>query len=236
MPRAARISRTRLRRRGGVRGGRGQSTDSCILRLALSSGPPGNGVSGISKQYHADSVGPRWLDSRQSFYFVIGNLSSKAKFSSRTFTRGSPRKPNCRPSVCAWTRFSSASSEILRSLATRGIWNSAPAGVMCGSSPEPEVVTRSTGTGLPGFSDCRVVTSVFTRSTSFWLVGPKLLPEELSAAYPLLPAAEGLGWKYAGPLNGWARIREPTTTPFLVINWPFALSGQRRAKPVITRG
>ena len=38
-----------------------------------------------------------------------------------------------------------------RALATRGTWNSAPAGVMSGSSPLAEVVTRSTGTGVSGF-------------------------------------------------------------------------------------
>ena len=59
---------------------------------------------------------------------------------------------------------------------------SAAAGVMSGSRPEAEVVTRSTGTGLPGFSACKVATSCFTRSMSFWLVGPRFEPPELAAS------------------------------------------------------
>ena len=43
-----------------------------------------------------------------------------------------------------------------RSRAIRGTWNSAAAGVMSGSRPEAEVVTRSMGTGCPGFSACNV--------------------------------------------------------------------------------
>ena len=38
-------------------------------------------------------------------------------------------------------------SEIPRSRATRGTWNSAAAGEMCGSNPDADVVTRSIGTG-----------------------------------------------------------------------------------------
>ena len=38
-------------------------------------------------------------------------------------------------------------SAIPRARATRGIWNRAASGLMCGSRPLPEVVTRSTGIG-----------------------------------------------------------------------------------------
>ena len=69
-----------------------------------------------------------------------------------------------------------------RALATRGTWNSAPAGVMSGSSPLAEVVTRSTGTGVRGFSACSFSASSLTRSTSAFEVGPRLEPAELSAA------------------------------------------------------
>ena len=39
-----------------------------------------------------------------------------------------------------------------RAFATRGIWNSAEAGEMSGSRPEPEEVTMSEGMASPGFS------------------------------------------------------------------------------------
>ena len=61
---------------------------------------------------------------------------------------------------------------------------------MCGSSPEAEAVTRSIGTGAPGFSARRRSTSAFTRSTSFLLVGPRFAPDEAPASYPAAPAAE----------------------------------------------
>ena len=51
-------------------------------------------------------------------------------------------------STSAWT----ASAAAPRSRATRGTWNSAAAGDTCGSRPDADVVTRSTGTGTPGFS------------------------------------------------------------------------------------
>ena len=67
-------------------------------------------------------------------------------------------------------------------MATRGTWNSAPAGVMSGSRPLAEVVTRSTGTGVDGFSACNLAASSLTRSISAFEVGPRLEPAELSAA------------------------------------------------------
>src|SRR5579871_3083975 len=47
-----------------------------------------------------------------------GESLSSARFSSSTFTRGSPRKPNCRPSVLSSISFSTCSFESLRSRAT----------------------------------------------------------------------------------------------------------------------
>ena len=65
----------------------------------------------------------------------------------------------------------------LRAAATRATWRAALAGLMCGSSPDAEVVSMSPGTGLsPAFS-----TSPVTRSTSALLVGPVLEPPELPA-------------------------------------------------------
>src|ERR1035437_10292889 len=65
------------------------------------------------------------------------------------------------------TNWRNAYSLIPRALATRGSWKAAAAGVISESRPEAEAVTRSMGTGVPGFSACAVVTSPFTRSTSF---------------------------------------------------------------------
>ncbi len=72
-----------------------------------------------------------------------------------------------------------------RSLATRGAWNSALAGVMSGSSPEAR---RSHVIGRNRLARdsrcCAAATSAFTRSTSFWFVGPRLVAPELAASYP----------------------------------------------------
>src|SRR4030095_11187381 len=47
-------------------------------------------------------------------YFLIGNWASSARLSSSTLTRGSPRKPSCRPSVLASTRRCTSASETPR--------------------------------------------------------------------------------------------------------------------------
>ena len=73
------------------------------------------------------------------------------------------------------------SSGMLRDFATRGTWNKAAAGVMSGSSPLAEVVTRSTGTLAEGFVAANWSASPFTRSTSAFDVGPKFEPDELLA-------------------------------------------------------
>ena len=70
---------------------------------------------------------------------------------------------------------------MLRALATRGTWNSAPSGEISGSSPLAEVVTRSTGTDAEGFSAFSFSTSSLIRSASALLVGPRLEPPELAA-------------------------------------------------------
>jgi hypothetical protein len=45
-----------------------------------------------------------------------------------------------------------SASGMLRSRAMRGTWNSAAAGEISGSRPEPDAVTKSTGIGAVGFS------------------------------------------------------------------------------------
>lgn len=77
-----------------------------------------------------------------------------------------------------------------RSRATRGTWNSAAAGEMCGSTPDADVVTRSIGTGASGFSWRAVSTFAATASTNLLFVGPSWLPAEFAASYGV-PVADG---------------------------------------------
>ena len=65
---------------------------------------------------------------------------------------GSPRSPNSGCSVCRATIARTASAVMPRAAATRATWYSADAGLMSGSSPDAEVVIRSTGIGTPGFA------------------------------------------------------------------------------------
>ena len=110
-----------------------------------------------------------------------------------------------------------------RSRATRGTWKSAAAGEMCGSRPDADEVTKSIGTGVPGFSFCADSAAALTASTSFLLVGPRFVPPELVASYPV-PAADGRERKYPGDENACPMMRDPMTFPFCSISWPFALS------------
>src|ERR1700756_1416105 len=105
---------------------------------------------------------------------------------------------------------------------------------MSGSRPEPEAVTRSTGTSPDGcFSDATVWA---TRSISASLVGARFEPEDELASYPV-PAAEGRLWKYSGPVNAWPIKLDPITVPLRTIRLPDVWRGNRtRAIPVITRG
>src|SRR6266566_2401444 len=103
---------------------------------------------------------------------------------------------------------------MLRALATRGTWNSAPSGEISGSRPLAEVVTRSIGTDAEGFSAFNFSTSSLTRSFSALLVGPRLEPPELAALYGTgtvlaesagsgAVVAEGRPWQYLSSLNSW---------------------------------
>lgn len=103
---------------------------------------------------------------------------SSAKFRRRTFTLGSPNIPRVRASVCCCTNSRTRSSGILRAAATRGTWSAAAAGEMSGSSPLPEVVTRSAGIAPPTPSARSSSTLPLMRSASALLVGPRLEPEE----------------------------------------------------------
>src|SRR5262245_8411953 len=142
-------------------------------------------------------------------YLVV--TASSAKFSARTLTRGSPRRPARRPLVFSFTSSRMRSSGRLRALAMRGTWNSAASGEISGSRPLPEVVTRSTGTAAFGFSAFSFSTSSLRRSASALLVGPRLEPPELAALYGAgtvldesagsgATVADGRPWKYLSSL------------------------------------
>ena len=82
-------------------------------------------------------------------------------------------------------------SESPLAFATRLICARAKAGEICGSRPEPEVVTASAGTGVAipaAFSRSR---SAATRSLSFAEVVPRFEPEDAAALWASGPVAEG---------------------------------------------
>src|SRR5579871_1363291 len=113
-----------------------------------------------------------------------------------------------------------------RAAATMGTWYIAAAIVISGSSPEPEVVTRSTGTGPDGTgrfsflnSACNAATRCCTSCLSVALVGPRFEAIELSAAYgsgvPVdgLMVADGRPWKYCGCVQYCPISSEPMACP-----------------------
>jgi len=80
-------------------------------------------------------------------------------------TRGSPSTPNWRGSVYAATSARSLASSRLRCRATRRTWYSAAAGLMCGSRPDADDVTRSTGIGAVFVGSAS--RSAFTRAATW---------------------------------------------------------------------
>ena len=71
---------------------------------------------------------------------------------------------------------------------------------MCGSKPDADAVTRSTGTGTVGFSFFAASTFAVTASISFLFVGHNWLPPELAASYGVA-VADGRDRKYPGDEN-----------------------------------
>ena len=110
-------------------------------------------LSGIPDQKHRVAAG---LKAYSHFFWV---RSSSARFNSSTFTRASPSNPRSRSVVCFCTKSRIVDSGSPRLWATRGIWNSAAAGVISGSRPDADVVIRSTGIGAFGFSCCKLLAS-----------------------------------------------------------------------------
>src|SRR5262245_44653455 len=139
-----------------------------------------------SDSFHAFNIGVRV----QSFRKERGSrrkervkpylCPSSARLSLSTFTRGSPRKPSWRPSVAAATSALTFRGSRPRAFATRAAWYSAAARLMCGSSPLPEAVTRSAGTGavLPGSASRSAFTRAVTASVNAGMVRPWFRPPE----------------------------------------------------------
>src|SRR5262245_57763181 len=102
---------------------------------------------------------------------------------------------------------------------------------MSGSSPLPDVVTRSTGTGADGFFFLRPSTAPAIRSASALLVGPRFEPPELAALYGASTVlveslgsgalvADGRPWKYLASVNCCPSNAEPITLPSFSIRLP----------------
>src|SRR5882724_3476527 len=95
---------------------------------------------------------------------------------------------------------------------------------MCGSSPEAEAVTRSTGTGLDGSAPASrsALTRPSTACFSAGLVGPILEPAEEAPLYGIGEVADGRLQKYLASEKGCPIKREPSTFPSFSIRLPFA--------------
>src|SRR5262249_35241480 len=126
-----------------------------------------------------------------------------------------------------------------RALATRATWYCAAAGLICGSSPLPDAVTRSTGTGavLPGSAARSASTRAFTASASAGLSGPWFEPPEVAPLDGLGEVAEGRPQKFFGSVKFWPIRAEPTGLPSFSTRLPFACHGKTAcATPVTTSG
>ena len=83
-------------------------------------------------------------------------------------------------SVWASIRARTRSGGRSRAAATRATWYRAASGLMCGSRPLPEAVTRSTGAGLSGVAPrASARSATFLRRSGFF--GPRFEPPAASA-------------------------------------------------------
>ena len=112
---------------------------------------------------------------------------ASASFSWRTFIYLLPRKPHSALWVSRAINFWSADGAMPVALATMGIWTVASSGVMSGSSPLPEVVTRSAVGSTPSL--CQYCMSSLVYLSRTLERGPRLVAPD-SPATPL--ATRGL--------------------------------------------
>src|SRR5215470_327697 len=99
---------------------------------------------------------------------------------------------------------------------------------MWGSSPLPDAVTRSAGTGalFPGSAARSASMRAFTASARAGLVGPRFEPDDEAALYGLGEVAEGRLQKYFGSSKGCPMRDEPTTLPSCTMRLPLAWRGK----------
>ena len=98
---------------------------------------------------------------------------------------------------------------------------------MCGSSPLPDAVTRSTGTDavLPGSAARNASMRCLTASVSALLVGPRLEPVDAALLSANGAVADGRLQKYFGSENGWPISSEPSGLSSRSIRLPLAACG-----------
>ena len=80
--------------------------------------------------------------------------------------------------TAAWT----SACEMPRAWATRATWYAAASGLMSGSRPDADVVTRSTGIGAFPYVACIWATWSVIRWIRSLFVGPRFEPAELFAS------------------------------------------------------
>jgi hypothetical protein len=131
----------------------------------------------------------------------------------------------------------------LRAAATRAACSRALATVICGSSPDPEVVTASIGTSTfepRPFSLRYAATRCETSDSSVGFDGPRFDPPLAMASYPCAPAADGRGWKYWTSGRPLASVKfcpmseEPTTLPLTVTSDPLARDDMNASEIPVT--
>ena len=154
---------------------------------------------------------------------------SRARFSSSTFTRGSPRSragaARCACSMSSRTLVFGKSARLghARSLEVRVVGRDV--GIEAGARSGHHVDGhRLAGILLLAACQCRPGCAV----ASLAFDCARLVPPELVASYPL-PAAEGRGWKYLSEVKLCAISSEPITWPLRRIRLPLAWCGKMNA-------
>src|SRR5215467_5875192 len=96
---------------------------------------------------------------------------------------------------------------------------------MCGSTPLPDAVTRSAGTGslLSGSAACSASMRCLTASVSAEFVGPRFDAPDDDGLFANGDVADGRGQKYFGSVNAWPIRSEPSGLPPCSMTLPFAV-------------
>ncbi len=122
-----------------------------------------------------------------------------------------------------------------RARATRATWYSAAAGEMCGSSPLPDAVTRSTGTGARVAGIGRAQRRDRGRvppSSSAGLIGPWFEPLDAAPLYGCGPVADGRLQKYFGARERLAEQPRADRAAVALDHAAVRLRSRTRAAPI----